>query len=217
MKQTSLSAAIVLCCMLALLVGCGEKAPGPVVMDEAAQEAWEIRLVEMRIDKNEEFMDPERTPLMAKDLPEFEGLNYYYPAPELRFHVPFNPEASTDTLTLVKRNGDPVSYLRKGSVTFSHEGAVHSLYVFGPVDTEADGDYLWLPFYDTTSGTDTYGGGRYLDIELDESGEVELDFNFAYNPLCDYNPERYNCTLPPEDNRLACAVAAGEKLFHLQE
>jgi len=203
MKQTSLSAAIVLCCMLALLVGCGEKAPGPVVMDEAAQEAWEIRLVEMRIDKNEEFMDPERTPLMAKDLPEFEGLNYYYPAPELRFHVPFNPEASTDTLTLVKRNGDPVSYLRKGSVTFSHEGAVHS--------------YLWLPFYDTTSGTDTYGGGRYLDIELDESGEVELDFNFAYNPLCDYNPERYNCTLPPEDNRLACAVAAGEKLFHLQE
>jgi uncharacterized protein len=217
MKRTNVSAVLVLCCTLVLLAGCGEKAPGPVVMDEAAQEAWEIRLVEMRIDKNEEFMDPERTPLMAKDLPEFEGLNYYYPAPELRFQVPFFPEAASDTLTLAKRNGDSVTYLRKGHVAFSHEGAVHELSIFGPVDTEAHGDFLWLPFYDETSGTDTYGGGRYLDIEVDAAGEVDLDFNFAYNPLCDYNPERYNCTLPPEDNRLACAVAAGEKLFHLQE
>ncbi len=217
MKRMRLSGTIVMCFILAALAGCGEKAPGPVVMDEAAQEAWEIRLVEMRIDKNEEFMDPERTSLMAKDLPGFEGLNYYYPAPELRFHVPFVAEASLDTMTLVKRKGEEVPYLRMGHVSFSYEGNAHTLYVFGPVDTEAYGDYLWLPFYDATSGTETYGGGRYLDLEVDEAGEVELDFNFAYNPLCDYNHERYNCTLPPEDNRLACALPAGEKLFHLQE
>ena len=66
MKRTSLSAAIVLCGVLTLLVGCGEKAPGPVVMDEAAQEAWEIRLVEMRIDKNEEFLSKETKIARAK-------------------------------------------------------------------------------------------------------------------------------------------------------
>ena len=45
-------------------------------------------------------------------------------------------------------------------------------------------------------------------------GMVDLDFNYAYNPLCDYNPEKYNCTLPPATNRLGFPVEAGEKTFH---
>jgi uncharacterized protein (DUF1684 family) len=82
--------------------------------------------------------------------------------------------------------------------------------VFGPANPAA-GDYLWLPFFDGTSGRETYAGGRYLDIEVDAEGMVDLDFNYAYNPLCDYNPDRYNCTLPPPENTLPFAVEAGEK------
>jgi len=202
---------------LAVLCGCGEKAPGPVTMDAAEQEAWEIRLVEMRIDKNERYMDPEQTPLLAEDLPGFEGLNYYYPVPELRFSVPLTEAAGTDTFALVKRRGETVDFLLKGTVAFKHEGAVNELQVFGPVEPGPDGDFLWLPFYDTTSGDETYGGGRYLDLVVDAEGLVDLDFNFAYNPLCDYNTERFNCTLPPAENRLDFPVRAGEKLFRLQE
>ncbi len=208
---------LTLICGLALAVGCGEKAPGPLVMNADEQEVWEIRLVEMRIDKNEEYKDPAQSPLMESDLPDFDGLNYYYPATDLRYHVPFEKEAGADTITLVKRKGQTVDYLRKGYVSFEHEGKAHRLAVFGPVDTAQYGDYLWLPFSDETTGVETYGGGRYLDMELDADGTVELDFNFAYNPLCDYNPERYNCTLPPDENNLTFAVKAGEKLFKLEE
>ncbi|MBU0741536.1 DUF1684 domain-containing protein [bacterium] len=217
MKRTHALWTIACLCSLAVVGGCGERAPGPVTMDDAEQEAWEIRLVEMRIDKNERFTDPEQTPLMEQDLPGFEGLNYYYPVPELRFRVPFVETAAADTVTLVKRQGESVRYLRKGHVAFKHEGSVYKLQAFGPVGAAPDGDYLWLPFYDETSGEETFGGGRYLDLEVDDEGIAELDFNFAYNPLCDYNHERYNCTLPPEENRLEIPVRAGEKLFRLEE
>ncbi|MBC8423736.1 DUF1684 domain-containing protein [bacterium] len=212
-------ALVIIVCLggLAALCGCGEKAPGPVTMDAAEQEAWEIRLVEMRIDKNERYMDPEQTPLPEQDLPGFEGLNYYYPVPELRFDVTLTTASGTDTLTLVKRRGEEVDYLVKGTVAFKHEGRVHELQVFGPVEPGPEGDFLWLPFYDETSGDETFGGGRYLDLEIDTEGRVDLDFNFAYNPLCDYNTERFNCTLPPAENRLDFPVHAGEKLFRLQE
>ncbi len=216
-RQRATSGALVLCLLAAVLAGCGGRAPGPVVMDEAEQEAWEIRLVEMRIDKNEAFMDPDRTALPAADLPAFEGLNYYYPVPELRFRVPFVAAALPETLTLVKRKGDEVPYLRKGTVSFHLDGRDRTLAVFGPLDPATHGEYFWLPFYDATSGEATYGGGRYLDLAIDDDGMVDLDFNFAYNPLCDYDVERYNCSLPPEDNRLDCAIPAGEKLYRLHE
>lgn len=196
------------------LTGCNsqDEAPGAIVMDQAQHEAWEIALVEMRIDKNEEFANLERTPLPADKLPTFEGLNYYFPKPELRFRTPLIVEAKADTVTLTKRKGSEVRYVRKGSVAFTHEGKIHRLGVFGPADTSG-GDYLWLPFFDATSGKETYGGGRYLDLKVDASGLVDVDFNYAYNPLCDYNPDAYNCTLPPRENTLGFAVEAGEKLF----
>jgi len=81
---------------------------------------------------------------------------------------------------------------------------------------EGYGGGLWLPFTDATSGTTTYGGGRYLydtikgaDLGADD-GRVVLDFNFAYNPSCAYD-ERWSCPLPPAANRLAFAVTAGER------
>lgn len=200
--------------MLIPVVACRSEppAPGALAMDAAQHEAWEIALVEMRIDKNEEFADAQRTPLPADKLPAFEGLNYYFPKPELRFRVPLQVEAKPDTVTLTKRKGNEVRYVRRGTVAFTHDGRTHRLGVFAPADPGA-GEHLWLPFYDATSGKETYGGGRYLDLRRDADGMVDLDFNYAYNPLCDYNPDAFNCTLPPRDNTLDFAVEAGEKLF----
>ncbi len=143
----------------------------------------------------------------------FVGLNYYYPQKELNFYAPFTAEAGTDTVKMTKRKGNIVDYVRRGKVSFRHQGSVHTLSLFGPGDT-SHGDYLFLPFYDETSGKETYGGGRYLDVEINADGFVHLDFNFAYNPLCDYNPMKYNCTLPPEENKLGFAVDAGEQTLY---
>ncbi len=198
------------------LGGCSEshnnqEAPGAVVMDAAALEAWEIALVEARIEKNEEYMTSPQTPLPVSLREGFEGLDYYFPVQELRFKVPFEVAPSPETVTLTKRKGESVPYLRKGTVRFQHAGKVHALAVFGPV--KDDDHSLWLPFYDQTNGATTYGGGRYLDLQLAADGTVEVDFNRAYNPLCAYNPDGFNCTLPPEENRLPFAVEAGEKLL----
>ena len=56
-------------------------------------------------------------------------------------------------------------------------------------------------------------GVALMDLRRDADGMVDLDFNYAYNPLCDYNPDAFNCTLPPRGNTLDFAVEAGEKLF----
>jgi uncharacterized protein (DUF1684 family) len=81
---------------------------------------------------------------------------------------------------------------------------------------ESYGGGVFLCFRDTTSGTETYGGGRYLldtvkgaDLGDDDGGLV-LDFNFSYNPSCSYDPS-WVCPLAPPVNRLAVAVVAGEK------
>ena len=68
-----------------------------------------------------------------------------------------------------------------------------------------------MPFLDATSGTETYGAGRYLDLEPDDDGTWTLDFNLAYQPSCVYDP-RYSCPLTPPENRLGVRVEAGERL-----
>ncbi len=195
--------------------GCSRQvdpAPGPVVMNQQDREDWEIALVEARIKKNEEFKDSARSPLSDEAKSTFEYLNYFYPQAELKFQTPLLAAAGGDTVYLTKRKGQQVPYLKRGLVRFRYHDQDYQLTVFGPVDTSA-GDYLWLPFYDQTSSEESYAGGRYLDIEVDEQGLVDLDFNFAYNPLCDYNPDRFNCTLPPQVNRLPFRVEAGEQKF----
>lgn len=78
------------------------------------------------------------------------------------------------------------------------------------------GGGLFLPFRDSTAGGETYGAGRYLldtvkgaDLGM-QNGKLVLDFNFAYNPSCSYDP-RWSCPLAPPPNRLELEVRAGER------
>jgi uncharacterized protein (DUF1684 family) len=78
---------------------------------------------------------------------------------------------------------------------------------------------LFLPFRDATNGAATYGAGRYLldaakgaDLGGDpDGGSLVLDFNFAYQPSCAFDP-RWACPLAPPENRLDIAIEAGERL-----
>ena len=74
-----------------------------------------------------------------------------------------------------------------------------------------DGQSLFVPFLDATSGTETYGAGRYLDLEPEDDLSYELDFNLAYHPSCVYDPV-YSCPLTPAENRLPIRIEAGERL-----
>ena len=68
-----------------------------------------------------------------------------------------------------------------------------------------------MPFHDLTNRIETYGGGRYMNLDRTATGVYDLDFNSAYHPYCVYN-ETYECPIPPAENRLAVAIRAGERL-----
>ena len=76
---------------------------------------------------------------------------------------------------------------------------------------EGAGESLFVPFLDATSGRETYGAGRYLDLEPEEDGSYTLDFNLAYHPSCVYDA-KYSCPLTPAENRLPVRIEAGERL-----
>jgi uncharacterized protein (DUF1684 family) len=108
--------------------------------------------------------------------------------------------------------GETVRFRRFGAVRFRVAGGPHELSLYW---LEGYGGGIFLPFADTTRGSETYGGGRYLldtvkGADLGEAdGQLVLDFNFAYNPSCAYDP-RWVCPLSPPENRLDVAVRAGE-------
>jgi len=76
-------------------------------------------------------------------------------------------------------------------------------------------DHLFIPFTDATSGEETYESGRYIDLEIKDltNENVLIDFNKAYNPYCAYVSGKYNCPIPPAENRLIVAIRAGERSF----
>ena len=95
-----------------------------------------------------------------------------------------------------------------GTLVFTLEGRACSL---APIGEPGDG--LFIVFGDATNGTETYGGGRFLDADPpDSTGAVVLDFNKAYDPPCVFTPYA-TCPLPPQENVLPLAVTAGEKTW----
>jgi len=74
---------------------------------------------------------------------------------------------------------------------------------------------LFLPFTDATSGNQSYGGGRYMDLmitDITRDQTIEVNFNNTYNPYCTYD-EKYSCPLTPRKNHLNTEITAGIKDF----
>ena len=114
--------------------------------------------------------------------------------------------------TTTERKSEEVVY---GIAKFLLNGKNHELEIYQNSELileEGYEDYLFLPFTDMTNGTETYGGGRYLDLRIPEGDTIVLNFNKAYNPYCVYN-KKYSCPLVPRQNYLKTRVEAGVKVF----
>ena len=160
--------------------------------------------------KDNFFSKDHQSPLTARQRSEFAGLEYFPENPGLRFILPLEefPEGQKETIEMATSTGDFQPQVRWGTLTFNVNGQPATLTVY----RGEDGGEYFLPFADTTSGVESYGSGRYLDLVPLEHGHVLLDFNYAYNPYCAYNP-RWSCPIPPAENRLKVAIQAGEKIF----
>lgn len=151
----------------------------------------------------------DESPLEEKDRTAFHGLRFYPADPTYRFRVALAPPPKRELVTLLDTKGEERHYERFGLLRFTLAGADQQLTLF----RDAGRGYYFLPFRDATSGTETYGVGRYLEPVEDAPGQWLIDFNRAYNPYCAYS-NRWSCPVPPDENRLTVAVRAGEMAYH---
>jgi uncharacterized protein (DUF1684 family) len=176
---------------------------------------WAERIRTQRQEKEAYFRESEHSPLPPELRGEaFPGLAYFDPDPEYRFVLPLHEHNSKEQITVETTADGEQTYLQWGEFRFDLDGETHTLQAYRP---DPDADRLWVPFRDDSSGEDTYGSGRYLDLDTHRvDGEWVLDFNEAYNPTCAYNPA-YECPLVPLDNWLDVSIEAGEKAFDHDE
>lgn len=122
-----------------------------------------------------------------------------------RFEARFVTSGAPRLLRIVSVLGDVDEVTSPGRAVFTHGDRELGLYA-----SEVDDEGLFFIFHDATSGKTTYPAGRYLYTPPPEGGRVVLDFNRAYNPPCAFTPYA-TCPLPPEENFLPLAIAAGER------
>jgi len=161
-------------------------------------------LQDHRLRKDEFFETSHHSPLSHETRHEFSGLAYYDPEPSLVLTLPVDTDVEGE-LDIQTTDGAIRHYRRVGKVRFEVAGEDAELTLF---DTGQPG--WFLPFRDATSAMETYGAGRYLDLEPNADGTVTIDFNYAYHPFCAYD-EAYSCPLPPQENWLEVPIRAGER------
>jgi len=168
-----------------------------------------------RAQKDSSFIHDKDSPIPQKELSSFKGLHYYPVDPAYKIECQLHILGVPDTFNILTSRGILRPTLRYGYFDFILLGKENRLYVYKLLDIQDRyPDYLFVPFLDETSGKETYEGGRYLDLKVNDSGKYVLDFNLAYNPLCAYGRKVYRCPIPPEENRLKIAIRAGEKKWH---
>lgn len=142
----------------------------------------------------------------------FEKLAYFAPDPRFVVAATLERVVPPVTVKLGTSLGLHKPYVRYATLRFTLDGRQHTLSAFRLEGSK--GRELFVPFRDATSGTTSYPAARFLDLEepADPAARVTLDFNDACNPYCAYSPA-FNCTLPPPENELKVAIAAGEQRY----
>ena len=166
------------------------------------------QLDQFRAQKDDFFLHDWQSPLTADQRTAFTGLKYYPENPALRLTLPIEPHADQAIVTMQTSTGSAREYVKYGQFSFEVNGEVATLLVY----QDPDGDYFFLPFVDATAPAETYGAGRYLDIEPNRDGTFTIDFNYAYNPYCAYT-DKWSCPIPPRENRVPVRIEAGEKKY----
>jgi uncharacterized protein (DUF1684 family) len=136
-------------------------------------------------------------------------LPYFAGDPAYRVPASLAPDPQTGgVLQMLTSTGQQRPTQMMGVLQFVLHGQPLKLEAFA--EEGSNGQRLFVPFMDETTGHETYAAGRYLDLDRTATGIYVIDFNAAYNPYCAYNPT-YDCPVPPRENRLPVAIRAGEK------
>ena len=177
---------------------------------------WKANLERARERKDLFFARHWQSPISSKEKPRFKGLEYYPPEPNYRFELELHEHAEKQVVRIAYTKGNGQDFVRWGEFRFKIGGKEQALQAYRSNPQE---ETLFVPFKDATSGKETYGAGRFLDLapgrDLTQDEEWILDFNQAYNPWCVYS-EAYTCPFVPTENWLEVPILAGEKNYPLK-
>lgn len=172
-------------------------------------QAWQQEL-------NDSYKDPKESPLNKKARKKFKGLDFFPINAKYRVEARLELTPDAEPFMMPTSSGAKPIYVKYGIVSFEIDSTTYQLSLYQNLqlrETEKYADYLFAPFTDLTSGNETYGGGRYMDLRVqDTPGKIVLDFNKSYNPYCAYS-DNYSCPIPPRENDLALEVKAGVKAW----
>jgi uncharacterized protein (DUF1684 family) len=176
-----------------------------IITDQATAERT---LAEFRQQKDAFMGRHRQSPLDRDQRHGFRGLAYFPYDAALRLELPLDRDVSEASVQLETSTGDQQEYRRAGKIHFAVDGQPAELTIY-----QGEGGDLFLPLRDATSGSESYGAGRYLEPHEVDDQNVLVDFNYLYNPYCAYN-DQWSCPLPPRENWLEVPIRAGEKKFH---
>ncbi|MBA3885203.1 MAG: DUF1684 domain-containing protein [Acidobacteria bacterium] len=174
-------------------------------------EDFESEIGAWRADKDA-YMRSSDSPVEPAERRDYPPLNYYPVQQDYRVPAALKLVESKDILELPTSQNLRRQMRRIGYLQFRLKGELLTLTAFMDA-AEPDRRRLFVPFGDLTNGNETYTGGRYLDLSRTATDIYDLDFNRAYLPFCVYNP-KYDCPLPPRENRMKTFVRAGERMPH---
>jgi uncharacterized protein (DUF1684 family) len=138
---------------------------------------------------------------------EFSGCSWYEIQPDHRLQGHLIRQRAPTPIAVPTSVKTVAEYQKIGAVEFELQG--RPLQLLAAATSKPNEIFIILR--DATAGRETYGAGRYLYAEVDEAGNVDLDFNKAYNPPCAFTPYA-TCSLPPAQNILPVAIEAGERI-----
>ena len=167
---------------------------------------------------NASYKDATKSPLKKKDLKKFKGLDFFPVDSSFIVTAKLIKTENAPTFEMATTTDRKPLYKEFGKLNFTLQGQNHQLTIYQSQDDLQDEeykDYLFLPFTDDTSGNESYGGGRYMDVmvtDIQKNNTIQLNFNNTYNPYCAYN-DKFSCPLTPRKNHLDIEIKAGIKIF----
>lgn len=170
---------------------------------------YESEVLNERSEKDDWMVNDDESPLPSWDREHFDGLTYYPVDETYRVMSRIERLPVGQYYRLKMTDGTEEQYQKYGYAVFDLLGKEHRLLL---LKNPRERTTLFLAFGDLTNGKGSYGGGRYLDLENNNTGRLELDFNKAYSPYCAYSGQ-FVCPVPPPENQMDIPIPAGEKTY----
>ncbi|MBC6113065.1 DUF1684 domain-containing protein [Pedobacter fastidiosus] len=177
-------------------------------------QSYSEQIAKHRESYKQDFVKDNYAPLKEKDL---DNLHFYDADSNYKVEATVEILKNEKVFKMPTYDGTSKEFYRYAKISFNLNGESTKMTLYKSnalANNPAYKNLLFLPFTDQTNNKETYGGGRYIDLNVNDIKKkaIEIDFNKAYNPYCAYS-DGYRCPVPPEENDLQIEIKAGEKLY----